>query len=173
MNDVPTSLVVCDAGPLIHLNQLECLDLLADFSRVLMPEVVWEEVHQHGPSALNQLAVRLERVRPRGTPSAELTALHRLLALDRGETQALQIVLEVGAGLLLTDDTAARLAAQNLNLPVHGTLGILSRAIRRKQKTPEEVLAMLRALPTQSTLHVKRSLLEGIIRQVEELRLDR
>jgi hypothetical protein len=28
-------LVVCDAGPLIHLDELGCMDLLLDFSEVL------------------------------------------------------------------------------------------------------------------------------------------
>jgi hypothetical protein len=40
-------LVVCDAGPLIHLDESGCLDLLSDFSEVLVPEAVWREVRQH------------------------------------------------------------------------------------------------------------------------------
>ena len=31
-------LVVCDAGPLIHLDDLACLALLADFRDVLVPK---------------------------------------------------------------------------------------------------------------------------------------
>jgi hypothetical protein len=32
----PSSLVgvVCDAGPLIHLDEIDCLDLLSDFAEV-------------------------------------------------------------------------------------------------------------------------------------------
>lgn len=44
--------VVCDAGPLIHLDEVACLDLLADFSTVLVPEVVWQEVTRHRPIML-------------------------------------------------------------------------------------------------------------------------
>jgi hypothetical protein len=32
------SIVICDAGPLIHLDELGCLDLLADFRDVLVPD---------------------------------------------------------------------------------------------------------------------------------------
>ncbi|WP_211206976.1 hypothetical protein [Thiothrix nivea] len=40
-------LVVCDAGPVIHLDELGCLALLSDFAAVLIPDTVWEEVlHQ-------------------------------------------------------------------------------------------------------------------------------
>jgi hypothetical protein len=33
--------VVCDAGPLIHLDELDSLDLLCDFASVLVPRSVW------------------------------------------------------------------------------------------------------------------------------------
>ena len=35
--------VVCDAGPLIHLDELDCLDLLGDYPEVLGPEAVWRD----------------------------------------------------------------------------------------------------------------------------------
>jgi len=46
-------------------------------------------------------------------------------------------------------------------------IGILLRAIRRKQKTTEEVVAILRDLPHQSTLHIRTKLLEEIIGRLE------
>ncbi|NJN46742.1 MAG: hypothetical protein HC808_09995 [Candidatus Competibacteraceae bacterium] len=57
-------LVVCDAGPLIHLDELACLDLLADFPAVLVPPEVWREVQQHRLSALGQAVVTLRQVSP-------------------------------------------------------------------------------------------------------------
>ena len=36
--------VVCDAGPIIHLDELECLHLMEDFERVFVPDVVRQEV---------------------------------------------------------------------------------------------------------------------------------
>ncbi|HWP55186.1 MAG TPA: hypothetical protein VN476_13735 [Pyrinomonadaceae bacterium] len=169
MNEAPALLVVCDAGPLIHLDELNCLDLLADFSRVVVPDVVWREVELHRPTALDQKTIRLARFKPREEPSAELTSLHRLLALHSGELQALQLAQELAADFLLTDDSAAKLAAKTIHVSVHGTLGILLRAIRRRQRTPGEILNVLNALPVRSTLHVKRELLDEIIRQVEAL----
>lgn len=170
MIDAQATLVVCDAGPLIHLDQLDCLDLLADFSQVVVPDVVWREVEHHRPTALDQKTIHLERLKPRKEPSAELISLHRLLSLHAGEVQALQLAQEVGADLLLTDDTAARLAARTIQVSAHGTLGVLLRAIRRRQRTPEEILNVLNAVTVRSTLHIKRELLDEIIREVEELR---
>lgn len=170
MNDAQATLVVCDAGPLIHLDQLDCLDLLAEFSQVVVPDVVWREVEHHRPTALDQKTIHLERLKPREQPSAELISLHRLLALHAGEVQALQLAQELSADLLLTDDTAARLAARTLQVSAHGTLGVLLRALGRRQRTPEEILNVLNELPVRSTLHIKRELLDEIIREVEELR---
>ena len=56
--------VVCDAGPIIHLDELECLDLLGDFPEVIVPEAVWREVLKHRPSALDEKVAVLVRVAP-------------------------------------------------------------------------------------------------------------
>ena len=45
--------VVCDAGPLIHLDELDSLRLLSDFDPLLVPGQVWQEVVQHRPQAFS------------------------------------------------------------------------------------------------------------------------
>ncbi|MFO7641522.1 MAG: DNA-binding protein [Candidatus Competibacteraceae bacterium] len=163
------SVVVCDAGPLIHLDELACLDLLADFQDVLVPDQVWREVQRHRPSVFNQSTVTLRMVSPTRPLPPMLEAMTRLLALHTGEVEALRVALEHPSTLLLTDDTAARLAARNLAIRVHGTLGILLRAIRRRQRSKDTILEVLRDLPQRSTLHLKRSLLDEVIREVNKL----
>jgi len=116
--------VICDAGPLIHLDELGCLDLLTDFSAVLVPEIVWEEVRHHRPDVLGRPAPKLTCVQVSLPDEARLTTLIRLLSLDAGEQAALALMLQHPQAILLTDDAAARLAAEQLGLRVHGTLGI-------------------------------------------------
>lgn len=163
------SLVVCDAGPLIHLHELRSLDLLADFSGVLVPDGVWAEVSEHRAIALTGTEVKLTRVASAKPPSMALQTLARSLSLHRGELEALGLADERSDCILLTDDTAARLAAASLGLTVHGTLGVLIRAIRRHHRTREQVMSALRSIPTQTTLHVKPSLLAEVIARVEKL----
>lgn len=158
--------VVCDAGPLIHLDEIDCLDLLADFERVLVPEQVWEEVLRHRTSFfeapfLNRLSVEI--------PSDPIfQSSFRSFGLDQGEQAALALMKMHPAAVLLTDDAAARIAAAALGYRSHGTLGVLLRSIRRGQRTHSEVLSILRSIPVQSTLHIRRTLLEEIVRQVEQ-----
>jgi predicted nucleic acid-binding protein len=160
------NLVVCDAGPLIHLDEVGCLDLLSSFSRILVPDAVWHEVQRHRPSALKNQQVSLLRAVALEAEPAELEALGKVLSLHPGEREAICVALEHGRALLLTDDAAARLAAGSLGLVAHGTIGVLVRAIRKKQRTREQVVDILKGLPTKSTLHLKRSLLESVIAEI-------
>jgi predicted nucleic acid-binding protein len=166
--DQSRPVVICDAGPLIHLDELGCLDLLGGFSEVWVPEAVWREVERHRPGALVDPAVVLIRVQPTNPVPPVLEAMVQVLNLHQGEWEPLRVVLDHGSALLLTDDTAARLAAGNLGIAAHGTIGMLVRSIRLRHRTKEEVLAILRSLPERSTLHLRRSLLEKVISEVEE-----
>lgn len=159
--------VVCDAGPLIHLDELGCLDLLTDFQSVLVPEQVWREVEYHRPNALELSGVEMQQVPAVISEDASFQALVRALALDLGEQAALSLIARYPGAILLTDDAAARLAARGLGYQVHGSIGILLRAIRRRQRTSEEVLSLLRELPLRSTLHIRPGLLQEIIARVE------
>lgn len=159
-------IVVADAGPLIHLDELQCLGLLTDFSEVRVPEAVWQEVEHHRPQTFRSSAVPWRRCLP--TASAQVDALTTLYTLHTGEREALSLCLECSEALLLTDDTAARLAAKNLAVETHGTLGLLIRAIRRRQLNKTEVLALLSEIPERSSLHIRPGLLAEIIRQVAD-----
>lgn len=71
-----TRVVVADAGPLIHLDELQCLDLLGDFAEVQVPEAVWREVEQHRPGALRHPSVPVSR--RTAIPSEQVDALARI-----------------------------------------------------------------------------------------------
>jgi predicted nucleic acid-binding protein len=155
--------VVCDAGPLIHLDELDCLSLLTDFEMVLVPEQVWQEVAYHRSQAFEKTDVPLQRTEVVISAESPFQALVKMLSLDLGEQAALTLMSQHPQAIFLTDDAAARLAAVTLGYRVHGTIGVLLRAIRRQQRTREEVLAILQKLPQQSTLHLRTSLLQDII----------
>ena len=163
----PATIAICDAGPLIHLDELDSLDLLVDF-HLWVPNAAWQEVQHHRPAALQRAGVPCERRIVSGSTSPELLALANALSLDAGETEALALMACVPHALFLTNDAAARLAAQQLGYRVHGSVGILLRAIRRHQLSAAEVLARLRAIPQRSSLHIRAALLEEIIARLQQ-----
>ena len=159
--------VVSDAGPLIHLDELDVLDLLDDLGTVHVPQIVWDEVATHRPNLKPErswLAISREDV----SPTSEIFALSRALGLHRGEVSALTLCHSCGANLFLSDDSAARLAAESLGIRVHGTLGVLLRSIRRGMREKDKIVSMLRSIPTHSTLHIRSTLLQEVIQNVQE-----
>lgn len=96
----PRPAVVCEAGPLIHLDELRCLDLLSDFAEVYVPEEVRDEVARHRPEALDPVeeGIRIEHVTTLTVPT--FMALSRTLALGRGEQAAPRTLRQAAAELL-------------------------------------------------------------------------
>jgi predicted nucleic acid-binding protein len=159
---------VCDTGPVIHLDELGCIELLDDFTEILLPRGVKEEIDRHRPACLERslLGYRLEQKDI--TPREPLATMCRLPSLDRGDVEALALMERIPRSLFLTDDAAARVVSAQVGFRVHGTIGIVIRSIRRGQRQPEEVLSILESIPARSTLHVRPSLLEEIIGRVRE-----
>ncbi len=162
-----TNSVVCDAGPIIHLDELGRLHLLVDFQKIFLSDTVWEEIDQYRPSALKRKDLFL--IRSRGVvPSNEtLLTMCRVFSLDAGEIEALALMEQIPQAMFLTDDAAARLVAEQMAFNVHGTIGILIRSIRRGQMSPKEVLDVLTELPRKSTLYIRHSLLQEILLRIK------
>jgi predicted nucleic acid-binding protein len=159
--------VVSDAGPIIHLDELACLDLLGGFGTILVPREVWDEVSHHRPHLVCEHVPCGVIVEVRDRPTPRLLALADSLALDSGERAALTMLEAGNARLFLCDDAAARLAAESFGFTVHGTIGLLIRAIRVGTRTREDVLTIMRALPQRSTLHLSGKLLTAVVTTLE------
>lgn len=159
------SRAVFDAGPLIHLAEVGALDILQDLEICYVPEAVWQEVAHHQPSALSFPGLSLKRCTA-PSPSINLQTLATTLSLDSGEIESLSLMEHFPQVWFLTDDAAARLVAEQRHYHVHGTIGLLIRSVRQKQRTTSEVLDLLRTLPECSSLHVRPALLKAIIQRL-------
>ena len=158
---------ICDAGPIIHLDELNCLDLLCDFQQIVLGDTVLEEVKHHRPGALKKPNIHFMRS-PQEYPEGELLrTMCRIFSLDAGEIETLAIIEKNPGALFFTDDASARLVADRMGFKVHGTIGIIVRAIRRELMQPEQVLRILAEIPSKSSLHIRPSLLERIIVKVK------
>jgi predicted nucleic acid-binding protein len=153
-------LVVLDAGPLIHLDELNCLHLLDGFGELFIPSVVWNEAVLHRPRLELKKISAAKITDPHGPPPLSLATASFANELHAGEIAAITLLHEAGGGLLLSDDDAARQTAEALGFFVTGTLGLLLRGIRRKQISAAQVLQIAAEFPERSTLHVSRNLLK-------------
>ena len=144
--------------------------MLSGVYRVTSKSHLWQEVNVHRPSIWEKSNFSCQKIEVAISSDFTFQALVRMFSLDLGEQAALSLMQQYPQAIFLTDDAAARLAANALGLKVHGTIGILLRAIRRQQRTRSEVLEILRNLPIQSTLHIKASLLNEIMDHLKESR---
>ncbi len=160
--------VVCDAGPIIHLDEIGCLHLMKDFKKALVPDSVRREVQKYRAITFEGHDVEWVCISHKPAVEEPLRTMCRVFTLDKGEMEALAILKKELDLTFLTDDAAARLVATRLGFRVHGTIGVLIRAIRRDLMKPKEVLDALNRIPTESSLHIKLSLIEEVIFSVRQ-----
>lgn len=154
--------VVADASPVCYLVLIEQAHLLeALFGGVLIPDAVASELRDpRVPRALSAWMadppgwLRIEQL---GAESDD----PRLLALDRGEREALGLALQVGADLVIIDDREAREAARQLGLVVTGLLGVLDAAAKRGLVDLRQAVARLRKTGFRAAPGLLKRLLEG------------
>jgi len=102
----------------------------------------------------------------------EVGALAPMFSLGAGEVAALTLSRRRPSLIFLTDDMAARLAAVQLGVRAHGTLGVLLRSVRRGDIPKQEMMALLRSLPGRSSLYLRNDLLEEVVRELDGWRPD-
>lgn len=153
-----TLAAVSDAGPVIHLAEIDSLDLLTLFEPLLLPETVSREIEAGGlPDGLSDLPYELVDTDPNQVDTD----------LDAGERAAIAVARERDV-LLLTDDLAARQAAADAGLEVHGSLGIIALGYGRRRLDRDEAASRMRTLQRETSLFVTEAVVERGIQLLGE-----
>lgn len=154
-----TLAAVSDAGPLIHLAEIDSLELLSAFDTLLIPETVYEELERGGvPDGISDLSYEPVEADEDRVESE---------ALDAGERAALAVTKE-RALVLLTDDLAAREAASDAGVEVHGSIGVIALGHARGLLDRDEAAPLMRALQRETSLFVTEAVVERGIRMLDE-----
>ena len=154
-----TLAAVSDAGPLIHLAEIDSLELLATFDTLLVPETVYKEVEAGGvPDELADLSYELVEADESRVGTEEL---------DTGERAAIAVAEEQGV-VLLTDDLAAREAASDAGVEVRGSIGVIALCYGRGLLDRDEAASRMRALQRETSLFVTEAVVERGIRMLDE-----
>ncbi|MFN3653323.1 MAG: DUF3368 domain-containing protein [Armatimonadota bacterium] len=153
-------IVVADTSPLNYLILVEAVEVLPRlFGTVLIPPAVRRELlHPGAPDRVRQWAaslpewVEIRSARP--NPHRPLAELHD------GEREAIELALDVDAGLVLVDEWAARQVARALGMKVAGTLGVLDLAAEHGFIDFVEMATALRATSFRVSDPVLQPLIE-------------
>lgn len=134
-------IVVSDTTPLITLMKAGRLSVLHSlFGEVCIPEAVFSEAagnetfKDEADLIRNSEYIRVVKVRDQ----RQVVFLQRATGLDIGESEAIVYADEIKADLLLMDEAVGRKVAQNMNLPITGSVGILIRAFKSGIITADE-----------------------------------
>ena len=154
-----TLAAVSDAGPLIHLAEIDSLELLATFDTLLVPETVYTEVDAGGvPDGLADLSYELAEADESRVGTEEL---------DAGERAAIAVAEERGV-VLLTDDLAAREAVSDASVEVRGSIGVIALGYGRGLLDRDEAASRMRALQRETSLFVTEAVVERGIQMLDE-----
>jgi len=159
-------LAVSDSGPIVHLFEVGELNSLRIVRRLLIPPEVARELKKGECAA--ELA-KLDWIEERsltGRAVDRAAGIARKWGLQLGEAETIALSLELGVGLIFTDDLEARAAAKGLGLEPHGSVGILLRAYRENILSADEAIAALRGLHSKSSLYITLDLVKRAVEAV-------
>lgn len=169
----PKEIYIFDAGPLIHLSELSLDKLIKGFCPAYTSEIVASEVDKHVLSnQSNLIKDKLSVIELASClVTVKLLTIAKLFALDYGEVTALAIAIDLKANnhscIFVSDDSAARLAADNLAIKSVGTIGIIIKAVTNGLIQPIEALDTLYSIPERTSLHIKKEFLSTIISKLK------
>ncbi len=160
--------VVSDAGPLIHLAEIDCLPLLGIFENISIPETIWCETVEQGRILATEM-MKLNQIQKQALSQADVSQFiqqNNLTKLHAGERDCLYLCQQFNISTLLTDDLAARNAAKALNLTPIGSLGIVAKAYQMGPISLAEAERHLLELYEVSSLFVTKAIVELAIEQL-------
>ena len=157
-------IVVCDTGPLLHLNEARVIHLLERAGQILIPPVVSQEL----ATRLN-LPTWVEIQQLNKSAQGKVLDWNNREELDSGEAEAIALAWQVKSDWFLTDDALARQFSESLGLETHGSIGVLLWAAAeghiQDRNVAHEVLNNL----IKSSLWISQRVVDEASRAIDEL----
>ena len=162
-------IVVSDTTPLISLMKVSKLSLLRDlFGEILIPEAVFQEsttkaLHKNEAEEIKRSDyIRVVAVKDR----ERISLIQRVTGLDLGETEAIVCAEENNADIILIDELKGRQVAQNMNLTMSGSMGVLTAAYEKGLISSDEVEEALSVL-RKSNQRISEKLIETVLKRIK------
>lgn len=160
------STIIGDSSPLIALSIIGQLELLPKlYSRVVIPQKVWEEITVHGIGLPGATAIKQLDWLIIEKPAPEILKPLAIL-LDPGEAEAIALAINLPDCIVLLDDAQARRVAERFGVNRIGTLGVLRRA---KKAGLIHAIKPYTLQLQQNGIYIRQSLIDAVLLDVGEL----
>lgn len=160
-------IIISDTSPITNLLAIDHIHLLpALYSQVVIPNGVAEELLR-----VNSRMEQIKSLLLEGWLQVKVVTDWKLyeeilVLLDKGESEAIALGIEMNADLLLMDETKGRQLAKDYGLKVTGLLGILIEA-----KTKAFIISvkdLLDGLIEKAGFYVDRNLYDSVLKAAGE-----
>lgn len=163
-------IVIADTTPLISLMKVGHLSLIQQlFGEILIPNAVYKELVSNTKFPDESRQIResdfIKKVEISNTAAVEL--LRRSSGLDAGESEAIILSDSMDASLLLMDEVKGRQVANQMGIPLMGTIGILLVAYQEKLLSKDEILDCIDVMKVTGR-HISNPLYEQLLQKINQ-----
>lgn len=155
-----------DTGPWMHLFETQQLAATNITNKKIAPPEVITELADH---KIPTIGLKETNLNANSKDLAKL--ITERYELHLGKAQAIALTIQEKTRCLFTDDLDARTIAKTLSLNVHGTLAVITRALREKILTKKEAKEAIQNLHTQSTLFLTSDLVSWALKEIDNYSL--
>jgi predicted nucleic acid-binding protein len=161
-------MIIANSTPLINFAAIRRLDVLENlFKNIYIPLAVESELLTKGERYPTAAEIRkAEFIKPLEVKNT-LLANTLKLELDDGEADAIVLALEQNGKLLLLDELAGRIIAENYGIPFTGSIGCLVEA--KRLGIVSKIKPMLDDMQDKARFWINPSLYHRILETNEEL----
>ena len=161
-------IVVSDTSALSALFLVGQLDLLPSlYKQVVIPPAVMGEILQLESKFGHDLSSLKNAAWVSVIPVSDVKKVRRYQrVLDEGESEAIVLVIEISADLLLIDEMRGRKVAQSEGIPHTGVLGVLLSA--KSKGLLNAVRPVLNNLRSETKFRISQKLYDFVLQQAGE-----
>jgi|SRR3989344_670606 len=155
---------ISNTGPIIHLNEINLINCLDIFSSVKIPPEVANELKKNKVLIPKKISIILLD----SSSKDFLNMLIQKYSLDFGEAEAIALNLQEKSEYFLTDDLDARRIANEFQIEVHGTIGIILKAFKEKIISKKTAIEKIKEIKQKSSLFITHDLINEVILEIEK-----
>lgn len=168
---LPVNNAVIDTGPLIHLHEIDQLEIITVvFGSLHIPEYVKREIRNE--PILKFIDLHSERIKIHPVSQPELFAVKDTFSafqLHLADLAVVTVLLKITDALALTDDLALRKAIESSGRTVAGTVGILFKAYKRGVIDKPQLIELIDRIFNDSSLYLSSSFRMKVLSIAESL----
>jgi predicted nucleic acid-binding protein len=162
-------IVISDTTPLISLMKIGQLDLVHRMiGEIQIPEAVFMELvsNRRFPEESRQIRESSFIKTVKVADEDAVDRLSRSMGLDIGESEAIILSDSMKANLLLMDEVRGRSVAQQMGIPLMGTVGVMIVAYKEGLLSKNEILTCIDILKN-SGRHISSKLYDQLMHKLE------